>query len=181
MVPLSKERYLKHSPLFSDFFPVLLRTGIHCLSTSLLNPQFMCLQIVGKYLPYFPWIFWYFSLFFLGLSYHSRSLQHSLFGQTIWVTGWVLISHYNLFQTLLLLSDGTIHGVIWRTGVEWKGLGFNLCVAPPHNHIVPDFGVTEIMEVFQSILEKTEETRGLRRWVHFVDIWTDPIIHDSFV
>ena len=69
-----------------------------------------------------------------------------------------------------MLSDGTIHGVIWRTGVGQKGLGFNLWVAPPHDRVVPDFRVTEIMEVFPSRPEKTEETRGLRRWVHFVDI-----------
>ena len=80
-----------------------------------------------------------------------------------------------------MLSDGTIHGVIQRTGVGRKGLGFNLCVAPPHDHVVPDFGVMEIMEVFRSIQEKMEETRGSQRWVHFVDIQTDPIIHDSFV
>ena len=55
-------------------------------------------------------------------------------------------------------------------GVGRKGLGFNLCVAPPHDRVVPNFEVTEITEVFQSRPEKTEETRGLRRWVHFVDI-----------
>ena len=80
-----------------------------------------------------------------------------------------------------MLSDRTIHGVIWRTRVVWKGLGFNLCVTPPHDRVVPDFGVMEITEVFWSILEKTEETRGSQRWVHFVNIRTDPIIHDSFV
>ena len=61
------------------------------------------------------------------------------------------------------------------------GLGFNLCVAPPHDHVVPNFRVTEFREVFQSRPEKTEETRGSRRWVHFVDIQTDPLIHDSFI
>ena len=65
--------------------------------------------------------------------------------------------------TSSVLSDGTIHGVIQRTGVGWKGLGFNLCVVPPHDRVVPDFGVTKVTEVFQSIPEKTEETRGLRR------------------
>ena len=59
-----------------------------------------------------------------------------------------------------LLNDGTIHGVIQRTGIGRKGLGFNLCVVPPHNHVVPDFRVTEITEVFRSRPEKTEETRG---------------------
>ena len=71
-----------------------------------------------------------------------------------------------------LLSDGTIHGVIQRTEVGQKGLGFNLCVAPPHDHVVPDFGVTETTEtteateateVFRSTPEKMEETRGLQR------------------
>ena len=62
-----------------------------------------------------------------------------------------------------------------------KGLGFNLYVAPPHNRVVPDFGVMEVTEVFRSRPEKTEETRGLRRRVHFVNIQTDPIIHDSFI
>ena len=80
-----------------------------------------------------------------------------------------------------VLSDGTIHRVIQRTGVERKGLGFNLCVAPPHDRIVPDFRVMEITEVFWSRPEKMEETRGLQRWVHFVNIRTDPIIHDLFV
>ena len=69
----------------------------------------------------------------------------------------------------------------WRTGVGRKGLGFNLCVAPPHDRIVPNLRVMEITEVFWSRLEKTEETGGLWRWMHFVDIRTDPIIHDSFV
>ena len=69
-----------------------------------------------------------------------------------------------------MLNDGTIHGVIQRTGVGQKGLGFNLCVTPPHDRVVPDFGVTEIMEVFRSRPEETEvfwsrpeeteETRG---------------------
>ena len=67
-----------------------------------------------------------------------------------------------------MLSSGTIHRVIWRVGVGGKGLGFNLCVAPPH--VIPDFGVTEIMEVFRSRPEETEETRGLQRRVHFVNI-----------
>ena len=61
---------------------------------------------------------------------------------------------------LQLLSDGTIHGVIRRTGVGLKGFGFNLCVVPPHDHIVPDLRVAEITVVFWSIPEKTEETRG---------------------
>ena len=60
-----------------------------------------------------------------------------------------------------------------------EGTCFNLCVVPPHDCIVPNLGVMEIMEVFPSRLEKTEETRGSRRRVHFIDI--DPIIHDSFV
>ena len=63
----------------------------------------------------------------------------------------------------LLLSDGTIHRDIQRTGVGWKGLGFNLCVVPPHDCIVPDFRVTGFMEVFWSRLEKTEETRVWRQ------------------
>ena len=33
--------------------------------------------------------------------------------------------------------------LVRRTGVDGKGLGFNLCVAPPQDHIVPNFGVTE--------------------------------------
>ena len=60
-----------------------------------------------------------------------------------------------------MLSDKTIYGVIQRTRVGWKGLGFNLCVAPPHNRVVPDFGVMEITEVLWSRPEKMEETRGL--------------------
>ena len=59
-----------------------------------------------------------------------------------------------------MLGDRTIHGVIWRTRVDRKGLGFNLCVVPLHDHVVPDFRVTEIMEIFWSTLEKTEVTRG---------------------
>ena len=60
-----------------------------------------------------------------------------------------------------LLSGRTLH----RVGLEnwsWrKGLGFNLCVAPPNNRTVPNFGVTEFMEfmmIFQSIPEETEKT-----------------------
>ena len=95
--------------------------------------------------------------------------------------GWAsqLVEYFS--EHICLLSDGEIHGLIWRTGVGPKGLGFNLCVAPPHDCVVPDFGVTEITEVFWSRPEKTEETRGSRRRVHFVDIQTDPIIHDLFV
>ena len=63
-------------------------------------------------------------------------------------------------SSYILLSDKTIHGVSQRTGVGWKGLGFNLCVMPPHDHVVPNFRVTEIMEVFWGRPEKTEETGG---------------------
>ena len=70
-------------------------------------------------------------------------------------------------KSMGLLSDGTIHGDIWRTGVGRKRLGFNLCVVPSHDRVVPDFRVTEITEVFWSTPEKTEETRGSRRWVHY--------------
>ena len=59
-----------------------------------------------------------------------------------------------------MLSDGTIHGVMRRTGLGWKGLSFNLCVAPPHNRVVSDFRVTEFTKMFLSRPEKTEETRG---------------------
>ena len=38
---------------------------------------------------------------------------------------------------------------------------------PPHNRVVPNFGVMEVTEVFQSTPEKTEKTRGLQRWVHY--------------
>ena len=54
-----------------------------------------------------------------------------------------------------MLSDGTLHGDIWRTRVGRKGLGYNLCVAPPQDCVVPDFRVTETTEGFQSRLEKT--------------------------
>ena len=57
-----------------------------------------------------------------------------------------------------LLSGRTLHGDVWRTGVDGKGLGFNLCVAPPHDRVVPNFGVTEFTKVFQSTLEKMEKT-----------------------
>ena len=57
-----------------------------------------------------------------------------------------------------MLSDGIIHRVIRRTGVGRKGLGFNLCVAPPHDRIVPNFRVMEITEVFRSRPEQMEET-----------------------
>ena len=62
-----------------------------------------------------------------------------------------------------MLSDETIHGVIRRTGVGQKRLGFNFCVVTPHDRVVPDFGVMEITEVFWSRPEKMEETRGSRR------------------
>ena len=36
-----------------------------------------------------------------------------------------------------VLSDGKLHRVTHETGVRGQiGLGFNLCVTPPHNHIV---------------------------------------------
>ena len=60
-----------------------------------------------------------------------------------------------------MLSGRTLHGDVWRTGVDGKGLGFNLCVAPSHDCVVPNFGVTEFTEftkVFRSTLEKTENT-----------------------
>ena len=72
-----------------------------------------------------------------------------------------------------MLSGRTLHGDVWRTGVDGKGLGFNLCAAPPHDRVVPNFRVTEFTEfmtVFQSIPEKTEKmekTRGSHRWVHY--------------
>ena len=66
-----------------------------------------------------------------------------------------------------MLSDRTIHGDVRRTGVDRKGLSFNLCVVPPHNRVVPNFRVMEFTEVFQGTPEKMEKTRGLRRWVHY--------------
>ena len=53
-----------------------------------------------------------------------------------------------------LLSGRTLHGV------ERKGLGFNLCVTPPHDRVVPNFGVTEYTEftkIFWSTPEETEK------------------------
>ena len=60
-----------------------------------------------------------------------------------------------------LLSGRTLHGVCPENWSCWKGLGFNLCVAPPRDRVVPNFGVTEFadfMKVFWSIPEKTEKT-----------------------
>ena len=54
--------------------------------------------------------------------------------------------------------------LVRRTGVERKGLDFNLCVVPLHDHVVPNFRVTEFTEfteftkIFQSTLEKMEKT-----------------------
>ena len=60
-----------------------------------------------------------------------------------------------------VLSGRTPHGVGLENRSCWKGLGFNLRVAPPHNHVVSNFGVTEFTEftkVFQSTPEKTAKT-----------------------
>ena len=102
------------------------------------------------------------------LSSHQISCQNGVSCNYLKIAFKTLHPSANIFWRLSskVLSDGTIHGVIWRTGVGRKGLGFNLCVAPPHR-IVPDFGVTEFTEVFQSRPEKMEKTRGSRRWVHY--------------
>ena len=58
-----------------------------------------------------------------------------------------------------MLSGRILHGDVRRTGVDGKGLGFNLCVAPPHDCVIPKFGVmefTEFAKVFWSTPEKTE-------------------------
>ena len=108
------------------------------------------------------------------------------------------------------------HFVKWRNNTQryledqsWrKGLGFNLCIAPPHNRLVPNFQVMEFTEVFRSsrrcsgvhggVPEFTEVFRSSRRYsgVHWrrwkrlevcadgctmVDIRTGPIIHDLFI
>ena len=55
-----------------------------------------------------------------------------------------------------LLSGRTLHGVCPE---NWSG--FNLCVVPPHNRVVPNFGemeFTEFTKVFWSTPEKTEKT-----------------------
>ena len=60
-----------------------------------------------------------------------------------------------------MLSGRTLYGDVQRTGVDGKGLGFNLCVAPPHDHVVPNFRVmefTELMKGFRSTPEKMEKT-----------------------
>ena len=54
-----------------------------------------------------------------------------------------------------LLSGRTLRGVGLENQGWWKGLGFNLCVAPPHNRVVSNFGVTEFTEftkIFRSTL-----------------------------
>ena len=48
-----------------------------------------------------------------------------------------------------LLSDGILHRVSGEPEFRQKGLGFSLCVAPPHDCVVPNFRVMEIMEVFR--------------------------------
>ena len=45
--------------------------------------------------------------------------------------------------------------LIRRTAVDGKGLGFNLCVAPPHDHVVSNFEVMEFTEFYEDILEYT--------------------------
>ena len=80
-----------------------------------------------------------------------------------------------------VLSDGTIHRVSRELELDRRDLASTYVLHPLMIVLSQNFRVTEIMEVFQSRLEKMEETRGLQRWVHFVDIQTDPIIHDSFV
>ena len=58
---------------------------------------------------------------------------------------------------------------------------------PPHDCVVPNFGVTEFHGVYDGIPEYTRgdgedgETRGSRNGCTMVDIQTDPIIHDLFV
>ena len=60
-----------------------------------------------------------------------------------------------------MLSGLTLHGVGPENQSWLKGLDFNLCVAPSHNRIVPNFGVTEFTEfakIFRSTPEETEKT-----------------------
>ena len=90
-------------------------------------------------------------------------------------------------QIKSLLSGRTLHGVGPENWSCWKGLGFNLCVAPPHDRVVPNLGVTEFTEftkIFRSTPEKTEKTERLEVCANgctMVDIRTDPIIYDLFV
>ena len=63
-----------------------------------------------------------------------------------------------------MLSGRTLHGVSPENWSWRKGLGFNLCVAPPHDRVVPNFGVAEFTEftvVFRSTPEKTEKMERL--------------------
>ena len=67
-------------------------------------------------------------------------------------------------STGVLLSGRTLHGVSPENRSWRKGLGFNLCVAPPHDCVVQNFGVTEFTEftmVFQSTPEETEKMERL--------------------
>ena len=68
-----------------------------------------------------------------------------------------------------MLSGRTLHGDVQRTGVDGRDLALTY-VLPPHDRVVPNFGVmefTEFIKVFWSIPEKMEKTRGLCRWVHY--------------
>ena len=65
--------------------------------------------------------------------------------------------------------------------LDGRDLASTYVFAPLHDRVIPNFRVTEFTEVFWGRPQKMEETKGLRRRVHFIDIQTDPIIHDSFV
>ena len=57
---------------------------------------------------------------------------------------------------IILLSGRTVHGDVQRTGVDGKGLGFNLCVAPPHDRVSQISG-NGVHGVYKGIPEYTGE------------------------
>ena len=98
---------------------------------------------------------------------------------TIFMTAVSAVDKVNIIFLLSLghsipkwvLSDGTIHGDIWRTGVGQKGLGFNLCVAPPHDCIVPDFGVRRSRR-YSGVYRRRRRRLEVREDGCTIDIWT---------
>ena len=105
----------------------------------------------------------------MSYMHFSPLLLLKLFSFITGILGVMLVFHG------ILLSGWTLHGVCLENQSWWKALGFNLCVAPPHDRVVSNFRVTEFTEftkIFRSRLEIRAEGCTM------VDIRTDPIIHD---
>ena len=140
-----------------SFYPFLIFSCHHssCSILSILAdkplPLFQIPLPITPYVTFFPFLYSRLTCFITLLSQHNH----------------IILALYCVICSLVKWQNTTQS---WR-----KGLGFNLCVVPPQDRIVPNFGVTEVTEftkVFRSRLEVRTEGCTM------VDIRTDPIIHD---